>query len=145
MEIIGVKFIGNVEYLILNIKCKKFIENHINIIEKEDWEELYFLSYEVNMTFTDMITVTNILKQVASDEAQFDRVRERAFQSMLFEAARVATPGVYPRNKFIFDWMSHTCGFIMRDAEEIIEKRYPSNMELVYDGSGENIEYIRIK
>ena len=28
----------------------------------------------------------------------------------------------------------------MRDAEYIIEKRYPSNMELVYDGSGENID-----
>ena len=129
----------------MNIKCKKFIENHIDIIEHEDWEELYFLSYEVNMNFTDMITVTNTLKQVASDQETFDKARERAFQDMLFEAARVATSGVYPRNKFIFDWMSHTCGFIMRDAEEIIEKRYPSNMELVYDGSGENIEYIRIK
>ena len=129
----------------MNIKCKKFIENHIDIIEKEDWEELYYLSYEVNMNFTDMITVTNILKQVASDQEGFDRAREQAFQDMLFEAARVATPGVYQRNKFIFDWMNHTCGFIMRDAEYIIEKRYPSNMELIYDGSGENINYIRIK
>ena len=129
----------------MNIKCKKFIENHIDVIEKEDWEELYYLSYEVNMQFTDMITVTNTLKQVASDQETFDRARERAFQDMLFEAARVATPGVYPRNIFIFNWMNHTCGFIMRDAEAIIQKRYPSNMELVYDGSGENIEYIRIK
>ena len=129
----------------MNIKCKKFIENHIDVIEKEDWEELYYLSYEVNMQFTDMITVTNILKQVASDQEAFDKARERAFQDMLFEAARVCTSGVYPRNKFIFDGMGHTCGFIMRDAEEIIEKRYPSNMELIYDGSGENIHYIRIK
>lgn len=129
----------------MNIKCKKFIENHINIIEKEYWEELYCISYEVNMNFTDMITVTNTLKQVASDQDEFNKARERAFQTMLFEAARVATPGVYSRNKFIFDYMGHTCGFIMRVAEYIIEKRYPSNMELVYDGSGENIEYIRIK
>lgn len=129
----------------MNLKCKKFIENHIDLIEKEDWEELYFLSYEVNMNFTDMITITNILKQVASDQETFDKARERAFQDMLFEAARAATSGVYPRNEFIFDYLSHTCGFIMRDAEEIIEKRYPSNMELVYDGSGENIDYIRIK
>ena len=92
-----------------------------------------------------MITVTTILKQVASDQEGFDRARERAFQDMLFEAAKVATPGVYPRNKFIFDWMNHTCGFTMRDAEYILEKRYPSNMELIYDGSGENINYIRIK
>ena len=136
---------GSIGAQFMNIKCKKFIENHIDVIEKEDWEELYFLSYEVSMNFTDMITVTNTLKQVAFDQEGFDKARERAFQDMLFEAARVATPGVYPRNKFIFDWMSHTCGFIMRDAEDIIEKRYPSNMELVYDGSGENIEYIRIK
>ena len=129
----------------MNIKVKKFIENHIDIIEKEDWEELYYLSYEVNIGFTDMITVTGILKQIASDQETFDRARERAFQDMLFEAARVATYGVYPRNKFIFDYMGHTCGFIMRDAEDIIEKRYPSNMQLVHDGSGENIEYIRIK
>lgn len=129
----------------MNIKCKKFIENHIDIIEKEDWEELYYLSYEVNMNFTDMITVTNTLNQVASDQETFDIARERVFQDMLFEAAKVCTPGVYIRNKFIFEWMNHTCGFIMRDAEEIIEKRYPSNMELIYDGSGENIEYIRIK
>lgn len=129
----------------MNIKCKKFIENHIDIIEKEDWEELYYLSYEVNMQFTDMITVTNTLKQVASDQETFDKARERVFKDMLFETAKVATPGVYPRNKFIFDWMNHTCGFIMRDAEEIIEKSYPSNMELVYDGSGEHIDYIRIK
>ena len=129
----------------MDIKCKKFIENHIDIIEKEDWEELYYISYEVNMNFTDMITVTDILKQVASDQETFDKARERAFQDMLFEAARVATPGVYPRNKFIFDWAGHTCGFIMRDAEYIIEKRCPSNMELIYDGPGENIDYIRIK
>ena len=129
----------------MNIKVKKFIENHIDIIEKEDWEELYYLSYEVNVGFTDMITVTGILKQIASDQETFDRARERAFQDMLFEAARVATYGVYPRNKFIFDYMGHTCGFIMRDAEDIIEKRYPSNMQLVHDGSGEHIEYIRIK
>lgn len=129
----------------MNIKCKKFIENHIDIIEKEDWEELYYLSYEVNMNFTDMITVTNILKQVASSQEGFDKAREQAFHDMLFEAARVATYSVYPRNKFIFDYMGHTCGFIMRDAEEIIEKDYPSNMQLVHDGSGENIEYIRIK
>ena len=136
---------GSIGAQFMNIKCKKFIENHIEIIENEDWEELYYISYEVNMQFTDMITVTNTLKQVASDQESFDKARERAFQDMLFEAARVATSGVYPRNKFIFDWMNHTCGFIMRDAEEIIENRYPSNMELVYDGSGENIEYIRIK
>ena len=129
----------------MNIKCKKFIENHIDVIEKEDWEELYFLSYEVNMNFTDMITVTNTLKQVSSNQEEFDRAREQVFQTMLFEAARIASSGVYPRNKFIFDYMSHTCGFLMRDAEEIIEKRYPSNMELIYDGSGENIDYIRIK
>ena len=129
----------------MNIKCKKFIENHISLIEEEYWQELYYLSYEVNMEFTDMLTVTNTLKQVASDQETFDKARERVFQDMLFEAARVATPSVYPRNKFIFDYMGHTCGFLMRDAEEIIEKRYPSNMQLVYDGSGENIEYIRIK
>lgn len=128
----------------MTIKCKKFIENHIDIIEKEDWEELYYLSYEVNMQFTDMITVTNILKQVASNQKDFDIARERVFHDMLFEAARVATSGVYRRNKFIFDWMGHTCGFIMRDADEIIEKNYPSNMRLVYDGSGEHIDYIRI-
>lgn len=129
----------------MNLKCKKFIENHIDVIEKEGWEELYFLSYKVNMNFTDMITVTNILKQIVSDQEEFNKARERAFQYMLFEAAKVAKPGVYHRNAFIFDYLSHTCGFIMRDAEEIIEKRYPSNMELVYDGSGENIDYIRIK
>ena len=129
----------------MNIKCKKFIENHIDVIEKEDWEELYCISYEVNMQFTDMITVTNILKQVASDQSEFDRARKHVFQQMLFEASRAAKPGVYPRNEFIFEYMAHTCGFIMRDAADIIEERYPSNMELAYDGSGENIEYIRIK
>lgn len=129
----------------MNVKVKKFIENHINIIEKEYWEELYFLSYEVNMQFTDMITVTNILKQIASDQKSFDKARERAFQTMLFEAAIIAKPGVYHRNAFIFGYLGHTCGFIMRDAAEIIKKRYPSNMELAYDGSGEHIEYIRIK
>lgn len=129
--------------MVMNIKVKKFIENHIDIIEKEDWEELYYLSYEVDIGFTDMITITDILKQIASDQETFDAARERAFQDMLFEAARVASPGVYPRNKFIFDWMHHTCGFTMRDAAEIIEKSYPSNMQLVYDGSG-HVEYIRI-
>ena len=137
MESIGAQF--------MNIKCKKFIENHIDVIEKEDWEDLYFLSYEVNMNFTDMITVTSILKQIASSQEEFDRARERVFKDMLFEAARVAKPGVYHRNAFIFEYLGHTCGFIMRDAAEIIEESYPSNMELVYDGSGENIEYIRIK
>ena len=129
----------------MNIKCKKFIENHIDIIEKEDWEELYCISYEVNMNFTDMITITNILKQIASDKDQFNQGREKAFTNMLFEAAKIASSGVYPRNKFIFNYMGHTCGFIMRDAQEIIEKAYPSNMLLVYDGSGTNIDYIRIK
>ena len=129
----------------MNLKCKKFIENHIDVIEKEDWEELYFLSYEVNMNFTDMITVTNILKQIASDIDQFNREHEMAFTNMLFEAARVATSRVYPRINFIFDYIGHTCGFLMKDAEEIIEKRYPSNMELVHDGSGEHIDYIRVK
>ena len=128
----------------MNIKCKKFIENHIDVIEKEDWEELYYLSYEVNMQFTDMITVTNTLKQVASDQETFDKARERVFHDMLFEAARVAKHGLYHRNTFIFEYLGHTCGFIMRDAAEIIEKAYPSNMQLVYDGAGEHIEYIRI-
>ena len=129
----------------MNIEVKKFIENHIDIIEKEDWEELYYLSYEVNMQFTDMITITGILKQIVSDQDTFDKARERVFHDMLFEAVKVAKPGVYPRNKFIFDYMGHTCGFLMHEAEEIIEKSYPSNMQLVYDGSGENIDYIRIK
>lgn len=129
----------------MDIRVKKFIENHINIIEKEDWEELYYRSYEVNMGCTDMIAVTHILKQIASDQKAFDKAREQAFQDRLFESARVAKPGVYIRNIFIFDYLGHTCGFTMQDAEYIIEKRYPPNMELIYDGSGENINYIRIK
>ena len=136
---------GSIGAQFMTIECKKFIENHIDVIEKEDWEELYFLSYQVGMNFTDMITVTNTLKQVTSNQEEFDRVREQVFQRTLFQAAKIATPGVYHRNKFIFDWMLHTCGFLMRDAEEIIEKRFPDNMDLIYDGSGENIDFIRIK
>lgn len=128
----------------MNIKCKKFIENHIDIIEYEDWEELYYLSYEVNIGFTDMLTITSILKQIASDQETFDKARERVFHDMLFEAAKAAKAGVYYRNEFIFEYLRHTCGFIMRDAIEIIEKSYPANMQLTYDGSG-HIEYIRIK
>ena len=128
----------------MNSKCKEFIEKHINIIEKEDWDELYYLSYEVNIEFTDMITITSILKQIASDQETFDKARERVFHDMLFEAARAAQCGLYHRNTFIFKYLGHTCGFIMHDAAEIIEKSYPSNMQLVYDGSGENLEYIRI-
>ena len=127
----------------MDIKVKKFIENHIDIIEKEDWEELYYLSYEVNVGFTDMLTITGILKQIASDQETFDKARERVFHDMLFEAASVANHGVYHRNTFIFEYLGHTCGFIMRDAAEIIEKSCPSNMQLVYDGAG-HIEYIRI-
>ena len=127
----------------MDVKVKKFIENHIDLIEREDWEELYNLTFKVNLNFVDTIDLTQLLKQVATDIEAFNAARKHVLSNMLFEAVKIAKPQVYDRNKFIWTYLSNTCGFLMSEVEELLHAYRSSRMQLVIDPA-EHISHIRI-